>query len=54
MCIALKEANEALYWLKLLYRTEYLSRRQYESLNADAIELVRVLTSICKSTALTK
>ena len=35
MNIALKEANEADYWLKLLYKTEYLDSVQYESMNRD-------------------
>ena len=49
MCIALKEANETQYWLKLLYRTEYISQMQYESINADMSELLRILTAICKT-----
>ncbi len=27
MCIALKEAEETLYWLELLYETEYIKKR---------------------------
>ena len=49
MSIALKEANETRYWIKLLYRTEYLTDGQYESLDADVTELVRILAAICKS-----
>ena len=49
MNIALKEANETLYWLKLLYRTEYLTKVQYESIEKDAQELLNLLTSICKT-----
>ena len=37
MCIALKEANEPQYWLKLLYRTEYLSGPQFDSIHADSV-----------------
>ena len=50
MCIALKEANETEYWLKLLYRTEYLSQSQYRSMNADLQELIGILTAICRAT----
>ena len=32
MSIALKEANETEYWLKLLYRTDYLNQSQYISM----------------------
>lgn len=50
MCVALKEANETLYWLRLLCRTEYLTQEQYDSLETDLRELLRLLTSICKKT----
>ena len=49
MSIALKEANETQYWLQLLYRTEYLSRDQYDSLRKDIDELNSILTAICKT-----
>ena len=49
MSIALKEANETEYWLKLLYRTEYLSQSQYTSMNADVQELIGILTAICRT-----
>ena len=50
MCIALKEANETAYWLLLLYRAEYLNKTQYESMASDLDEILRLLTSICKTT----
>ena len=49
MCIALKEANETHYWLKLLYRTKYLSKTQYDSMNRDLTQLLGILTAICKT-----
>ena len=49
MSIALKEANETYYWLKLLHRTEYLSKTQFDSLEADIQEILGLLTSICKT-----
>lgn len=51
MNIALKEASECEYWLRLLYRTDYLSQTQFDSLHADARELLRLLTSICKTSS---
>ena len=54
MNIALKEANETQYWLKLLYRTDYLTESQYKSIEADAQELTTLLTSICKTANKTK
>ncbi|GHU82090.1 hypothetical protein AGMMS50284_3370 [Clostridia bacterium] len=35
MSIALKEAFETEYWLKLLYRTKYMTKKEYESISAD-------------------
>lgn len=49
MNIALKEANEAEYWLRLLYRTEYLSKSQFESMYADIQELLGILIAICRT-----
>ena len=49
MSIALKEANETQYWLKLLYRTDYISQVQYQSLDRDISELLSILTAICKT-----
>lgn len=49
MSIALKEANETHYWLKLLFRTEYLSKQQFDSLEKDIQDLLAVLTAICKT-----
>ena len=46
--IALKEARESLYWINLLHRNGYLEDKQYESIFADADELVRIFVSRCK------
>lgn len=54
MNIALKEANETCYWLKLLYKTDYLSESQYESIYSDAQELLKILMSICKTANIKK
>lgn len=42
--IAQKECNETLYWLELLYKTEYLNKQQYTSISNDAIELIKMIT----------
>ena len=49
MNIALKEASETEYWIKLLYRTDYLQKTQYESLCNDIHDLISMLTAICRS-----
>lgn len=50
MNIALKEANETLYWLILLKKTEYLSQLEFQSIYTDAEELLKILVSIVKTT----
>ena len=54
MSIALKETNETIYWLRLLYRTDYLTKAQYESVESDAQELLNLLTAICRTANQTK
>lgn len=49
MSIALKEANETDYWLRLLYKTEYLTEKEFESIYSDIDEIIAILTSICKA-----
>lgn len=50
LAIAQKEINEAIYWLELLNATEYLSVQEFESINADAVEIIKLITSIIKTT----
>ncbi|MBS1745524.1 MAG: four helix bundle protein [Bacteroidetes bacterium] len=50
MGIAQKEINESIYWLELLKETDYLTDEQFESLYADAVEIIKLITAILKST----
>ena len=49
MGIAQKEINETIYWLELLKETDYLSIEQFENINTDAIEIIKLVTAILKS-----
>ncbi len=49
MNIALKEATETMYWLMVLNDTEYISDKQYDSLNEDLTDIRNILISICKT-----
>ena len=49
MGIAQKEINETIYWLELLKETDYFTQEQFESINADAVEIIKLITSIIKS-----
>ena len=46
--IALKEAYETNYWIRLLYTTQYLKEKEYESIIADCSEMERILIAITK------
>ena len=50
MNIALKEANETYYWLRLLHRTDYINIRQFHSMEADIKDIISILVAICKAT----
>ncbi len=50
MCIALKEANETYYWLRLLHKTDFLTLKEFSSMEIDVKEIIALLTSICKNT----
>lgn len=49
MSIALKEANETNYWLKLLYRTDYIDEKQFGSMVGDLDEIISILVPICNT-----
>lgn len=50
MSIAQKEINETIYWLELLKETEYLTKEEFQSLEKDAVEIIKLITSIIKTT----
>ena len=49
MGAALQNAARTEYWLKLLYESDYLTQQEFDSVFADADELVSLLTAIVKS-----
>jgi four helix bundle protein len=50
MNIALKEAVETKYWIKLLIQTEYLTDKQGDSIQKDCEEVIKILHAIVKTT----
>ena len=50
MSIALKECYESDYWLRLLHRTEYLTKEEYNSIITDCRSITKLLVSIIKTT----
>ena len=51
MSIALKEANETLYWISLLKKSSYLyiNDENFMALNSISSELIALLVSIVKT-----
>ena len=49
MNIALKEANETLYWVDLLHETEQINDASFASIRPDCEELLKLLVSIVKT-----
>jgi four helix bundle protein len=49
LSISLKEAEETKFWLNLLHDTDYIDDDVYSSIYEDCHELLKLLTSIIKS-----
>jgi len=49
LAIAQKEINETIYWLELMQAANYLSQEEFDSVNYDAIEIIKLITSSIKT-----
>lgn len=47
--IARKESNETLYWITLLFKTEYLNKDGCQSIYKDVEEIQKMLTASIKT-----
>jgi len=47
--IALKETAETGYWLELLLDGKFINKNQFDSLNRDCEEILKILTAIIKT-----
>ncbi len=50
MNITLKEANETEYWISPLKDTGFINQDEYNAINRDCSEILRLLISIVKTT----
>ena len=50
MHLALKEANETLYWIDLLGASGILTPKQTDSISSDCKEIIAMLVAIIKTT----
>lgn len=46
LSISLRECSETLFWLELLFASNWISETDFQKLHDDANELMRILTSI--------
>ncbi len=44
--ISQKECDETIYWLELLKETNYISEKEFLSINNDATEMLKIIRSI--------
>jgi four helix bundle protein len=49
MAISQKETNETIYWMELLVETNFVTMDQFESINNDAIDIIKLLTASIKT-----
>lgn len=50
LSIAQKECDETIYWLELMTETNYISKEEFNELNHDAAEILKILKSIIITT----
>ena len=48
LSIALKEADETSYWLNLFLKVNYITKEQYNSLDSELQEIIKILVTIIK------
>jgi four helix bundle protein len=49
LTLSLKEANETIYWLHLLFDSDYISKTQFEKLKPACITLISMLLASIKT-----
>ena len=50
MSLALKEASETEYWLRLLHKAQFISNAQYDSFLKEIESILKILVAIIKTT----
>ena len=50
LSIAQKECDETLYWLELLFKSDYINEKLFYKINSDCTEVLRLLKSIILTT----
>ncbi|MBB4805570.1 four helix bundle protein [Chryseobacterium defluvii] len=50
LSISQKESDETIYWLELLFATDYISQDEFNSLKNPALEILKMIRSIIITT----
>lgn len=50
LSISQKECDETIYWLELLFATDYISKDEFKNLNNKALEILKIIRSIIITT----
>ena len=50
LTVGLKEANESIYWLELLFATDYINKKMFDSMIKDGTEILKMLIASVKTT----
>lgn len=50
LSISQKECDETIYWIELLYETQYISKEEYNQLMNPAVEILKIVRSIIITT----
>ena len=53
MYIAYKEAVETIYWIDILYKSDFINKNEYTSIQKEARDIYKMLSSITKTTKTT-
>lgn len=54
LSIALKEANESDYWIELLYKSNFIDKKSFQSIQKDIKGILKLLTAIIKTSKTVK
>ena len=49
LSIAQKECDETIYWLELLKETNYIKQIEFDSINKDAVEILKIIKNLMKT-----
>ena len=50
MSVALRKASKTEFFLQLLHDGGFLEEKEFTSIHADCLEILKILTAICKTT----